>query len=500
MKNDLQEEFREKNNERTEKLIKEYEERWQLHLALIKQKAVKLFVFNKWVLEAEKGDDGFVPLGKFHRELCNFVQDNKERKKLVLIPRSHLKTKLITIGYATQQIALNPKIRILIYSATWQMAVDIQMTIQKQLQSNMFQQIYGDYVSNASVWAQDRTKLAVNDKREATITAAGIDNNLVGGHYDLIIMDDVVNRDNINTQEQIQKVITRYKDALDLLEPHGQLIVIGTRWHDSDLYGWIMDPANDVKANYDIMIKRAYEGNLQSGEGFEPLWPGKFDRKSLLSRLKEEGWYHFSAQYMNNPVPDEAATFRKDLFQYYDEFDLRGRILNKFLMIDPALTTNNRSDYTGAVVIGVDEWGQWFILDIVRKKLSPNDLINEIFRLRERWNLSDIAIELNAFQKTIAYSLREDSRFKTRPFHITELKVGDRSKEQRIQGLQPLYENHKIFHSKNHPENLYLEDELARFPLGTHDDLIDALSYGLDIVFPAKQQVSTAKTQHKFLY
>ena len=59
-----------------------------------------------------------------------------------------------------------------------------------------------------------------------------------------------------------------------------------------------------------------------------------------------------------------------------------------------------------------------------------------IFFVREKWQVHDIAIETQAFQKMLAYSMRDDDRFKKRPFHITELKTNDRNKEQRIRGLQ----------------------------------------------------------------
>lgn len=481
-----------------EQLIREQE----LFYTMIKEKTPEdLYLFNKYVLMAEKGDDNFTALGPFHKQLCRFITDQKEKRKLVLIPRSHLKTKMVSIGYSTQQIIANPKIRILIYSATWQMAVDIHQAIQKNLQSTeRILDIWGDFSKDAPVWSQDRTKLAVNDKREPTITAAGIDNNLVGGHYDLIIMDDVVNRDNVSTMDQIGKVITRYKDSLDLLEPHGQLILIGTRWHDSDLYGWILDPDNHALENYKTLIMRAYEGDIITGENFEPLWKGKFDQKSLYSKLKEEGWAHFSSQYLNDPVPEEDATFKRGWFKYYEADDIKGAFLNNFLLIDPAISLSKDADYTAMVVVGVDQYGNVFIRDITRMRMAPSGIIDEIFRLRERWNLTNIAIEQVAFQKSLGYSIREDDRFKKRPFHIIELKPSERTKDVRIKGLQPLYENGKVFHNKSLSNNIYLEDELVRFPRSTHDDIIDALAYATDVIYPSRQKVQGERTRHRYLY
>lgn len=479
-------------------LVAAVQKKYELLLTFLRDRSLDdLFLFNKHVLKVEEGDEKFVPLGEFHEEVCHFITDRKNKKKLVLVPRLHLKSKLITIGYSIQQIIKNPQVRILIYSATWTMAVDLNMNIQKKLQScKRIHEIWGDPTVGSKEWSQDKTRLAKNETRDPTITAAGIDNNLVGGHYDIIIMDDVVNRANISTQEQIEKVIQRYKDSLDLLETGGQLIIVGTRWHDSDLYGWIMDPGNDIVHSYEVMIKTAYEGNIGTGEEFRALWPQKFSREELQMRLREEGWAHFSAQYLNNPVPEENAIFKKFWFQYYEPGDMRGKLLNKFLVIDPALSTAKDADFTAMVVVGVDEYGLIYVLDIVRARFSPHDIIEKMITFASEWNIHDIGIEMVAFQKTLAYSLREHPLFKKRPFHITEVKPNDRTKEYRIRGLQPLYENGKIYHNKAHANTIYMEDELVRFPLGAHDDIIDAFSYALDLIFPAKQKQAHAGANH----
>ena len=469
--------------------------------ALLKEKCTQdLFLFNKHILQADKGDAKFVPLGEVHKTMCNFVQDNRKEKKLLLIPRNHLKTKLITVGYSVQQIVTNPKIRILIYSATWQMATDIVGQIQTQLTRNeRIASLFGDFQGDSKEWSASRIRLAAADKREPTVIAAGIDNNIVGSHYDIIIFDDVQNRDNVGTADQIIKVRQRYNDSLDLLEPGGQIVVIGTRWHDADLYGWILDPSNKVTATYDTMIMRAYQGNIETGEGFIPLWPGKFSLQDYQRRLDSQGWPHFSAQYLNNPVPEETAIFKRSMFQYYEPEDLRGKLLTRFMMIDPAISQERSADFTAMVVVGVDEENYIWVLDVLREKLMPHEIINRIFEMKEKWSLSDIAIETVAYQKTLAYTLRDQMRVRKKYFHITELNPQNRSKDERIKGLQPLYENGKIIHNKYLTNNYFLEDELTRYPNATHDDCIDALSYMLDIIYPARQK-TTSPGKRRYLY
>ena len=54
-------------------------------------------------------------------------------------------------------------------------------------------------------------------------------------------MDDLVVRENIGTREQREKVINFYRDTLDLLEPTGELVIVGTRWAMGDLYQHLLE-------------------------------------------------------------------------------------------------------------------------------------------------------------------------------------------------------------------------------------------------------------------
>jgi predicted phage terminase large subunit-like protein len=464
-----------------------------------------LYIFNKWILDVEQGKE---PLAPFHRELCNFVQDNTKKKKLILIPRGHLKSTLITIGYSVFKIINNPNIRILILNATWQMAVDFLTEIKNHLtKTERLQELFLEdgkpwLAENPTEWSQDRITLQRTNQniKGPTVWAAGIESNLVGSHPDLIIFDDVQVRENTQSREQIEKVILRYKDALDLLEPGGQLIVIGTRWVEGDFYSWLMDKDNEIHRSYDIMVKTAYEGNIQTGEEFKALWPEKFTKKELEDRLREKGSYEFSAQYMNNPIPEEDATFKRSQFQYFNFFDIRGKEMTKIMTIDPAISEAKTADYTAIVVSGLDMFGNIFVLDIIRKRMNPSEIIETIFDLQSVWHVNQIGIETIAYQKALAYTLKEEIQKRKRYLPITEIKSHDKSKDQRIKGLQPSYEAKNVWHrdKKELPNIVYLEDELLAFPRAVHDDIADAFSMQLDLLYPPRK--SKSRYQQQYLY
>lgn len=486
-------------NENKKKILQELQYQIDLQNTILRTKALEdLFIFNRYILEVEKGKQEFAP---FHKKLCRTVTDNVHKKKLLLVPRGHLKSTLVTIGYCVQQIIKNPNIRILIVNATWQMAVDFLTEIKRHLTTNeKILELWGNVAENPDEWSQDRIMLKRTDPniKGPTVWAAGVESNLVGSHPDLIIFDDVVNRDNSNTPESIEKVILRYKDATDLLEPKGQFIIIGTRWNEADLYGWILDRENNIRESFDVFLEKAYQGDITTGEAFVPLWPEKFSREELQTRLREEGWFHFSSQYMNDPVPAEDATFKRSDFQYYDPLDIRGKEMNKVLTIDPAISVSKDADFTAMIGTGIDLFTNIFILEIIRAHLTPSQIIDKIFQLNEIFHFNQIGIETIAYQKALAYALKEEMQKRRRYLPIVEIQSHDTSKDQRIKGLQPSYQAHKVFHPKNHPNLAYFENELLMFPRGRKDDMIDAFSMQLPLLYPPKQKKSRYHAEYLY--
>jgi hypothetical protein len=189
-----------------------------------------------------------------HDDLATFLAAPTD-KKLILVPRGHLKSSLVTVVWSIQQVLRNPNIRVLITNAVWDLSRKFLREITGLLtEKSLLKEIYGTFNGAGSKFTQDEITIAqrtIGTTKEATITTAGVETALTGGHYDIIIHDDLVEENNINTKEQIQKIIRFYQNSLDLLDPGGQILVVGTRWAMGDLYGHLieteMDSLNGVK-------------------------------------------------------------------------------------------------------------------------------------------------------------------------------------------------------------------------------------------------------------
>lgn len=500
-----------------DELVKLYVEKTKTIEELSKQAYLyNLFAFNQDILHVEDGGEGGgkrVPLKDFHKDLCHFIETNTHRKKLALMPRGHLKTTVITVGYCLQRIARDPKVRILIANATGTMAEAMLSQIKKHLQYNdTFKQYFGDLVTNAPVWRDNMITLPTGEgsyqSKEATVTAYGLGGSLVSQHYDMIIIDDAHNRENVNTKDQIEKVKQSYRDLLDLLEPGGQLIIIGTRWHDDDLYGEVMDKNNPQAAEFDVFLRQAVT-NIKLGreanghykiESGDVLWPEKYSLKALSILLNEKGLYEFSNQYQNVVTDDENAVFHKSWFREYDPTDSKDRKMTRFTAIDPAISLKERADFTAIVTIGMDVLGKLYVLEVKRGHYTEDQMIEELFLTNEIYHPISICIETVAFQKTLQHYIMKEIKRRGRTLPLNEvLPESDESKEKRIRLLQPMYMRGDILHSNSVANIEYLEDELLRFPKGKNDDVIDALAYAVRASFPPKAKEKSEKSR-AFLY
>jgi hypothetical protein len=174
-----------------------------------------------------------------HGDIINCLEANIERK-LLCVPRGCLKSSLACVAYPIWRIIRDPDIRILIDSELYTNSCTFLRQIKINLESQLFQTLFGRFRSR--VWNESEIIVSQRTKplKEASITVGGIGTTKVGQHYDLIIGDDYNSPKNSNTPDNAAKVVDHYKYNLSILEPDGEYVVIGTRYSDADLIGYIL--------------------------------------------------------------------------------------------------------------------------------------------------------------------------------------------------------------------------------------------------------------------
>lgn len=426
---------------------------------------------------------------EFHGDLMGFLSDAEIKSKLILCPRGHLKSTIGTVAYALWRLFCNPDLRILIVNYKLENAKAFLWELRSIIEMNeTVRGIYSRFIptdTKKMKWNETSILLRrVKIMKEASIEVAGTTTEVTGKHYDLIIYDDVVGPENIGTLEQVDKLRHWFNQVQAVLEPGGEQVVIGTRWHFADLYGFIEENLSEFQS---------FKREVYKPDG-STLWPEKFSKQTVerienrMSADPKSGRALFLAQYRNIIVDEQTATFKHSMVKYIE--DQPGGLpsdLGVTITCDPAISDKQSADRTAFVVRGVDSLHRWWVLEVVaRRGMTPAETIDELFRLYTKYNakyfVAGVGVETQAYQKSLVFQIRDRMMRDGVFLPLVELGNWRTTKEFRIRGVSPLFENGAIFFRRpGEDDTNILIDELLRFPKAPHDDAADALSMHLEI-------------------
>jgi predicted phage terminase large subunit-like protein len=287
------------------------------------------------------------------------------------------------------------------------------------------------------------------------------------------VVDDLENDELVaNKERRVKLERWFFGSVLPALSDNGRLIIIGTILHYDSLL-------NKLSKNpeFNTLFYRAVMNET-------PLWEAKYsldDLAKIKESYRSQGMIDvFFCEFMNEPLSDENAIFKKSYFKYYSDDEPLIKSLAKFLTVDLAISEKESADYTVLMVTGIDALNQIYILEYVRERMNPIETLEMFFKLAKKWNIQRAGIESVAYQRALQWFIEEEMRKRNEYYMIQELKA-DTDKERRIRGLQPRYALGTVYHKAHMTE---LEEELLLFPKSAHDDLSDALAYVPQIAFP----------------
>lgn len=282
-----------------------------------------LYVFAKGVL-------GMSRLNRsLHREMCLWLTKCPPQRKLLLMPRDHLKTSMV--GRALPiHILIQPKehniyqpgkdgasTRILLANETATNAEHQLRWIQARFETNDIMRALWPHRCwdqprrDSRKWSEKEMIIPREvDSPEGSIETIGVGGAVVGRHYDVLIKDDLISMDAANSAIVMHTAIEWHLASRALMDHPDESLefTIGTRWAVHDLYSEIMD--NDPSVQY--IVRRAFEDS-------KPIMPEIFNTNALNQLLKELG-PRFYLLYMNEATAGELVDFDMDLVRYYKIF------------------------------------------------------------------------------------------------------------------------------------------------------------------------------------
>lgn len=416
----------------------------------------------------------------------------KHNKLAIEAPRDHGKSFFFSFAYTIWRAYYNwipptlhkyksiPRVSVgYIFSNTQDQAIKLLDNVKNEIENNPLLAHLLPTVKD--VWSKTEIKLA----NGAVIRARGWGVSVRGAHPVWVVCDDVLNDETIYSELTRNKQIDYFYSAVTpMLVPGGQLLVVGTPFHQQDLYQSLAD-----NKAYKFFRSPALNENEQA------LWPGRYTRDMLLARKEEVGSVRFSREYLCIPISDESSLFpEKILVDCYDHsYEMPTSLsaderkdIQIFCGVDLALSTTVGADYTVITTVGVDKFKNRWILDIRRKKgLSMTEQLREIEDVAHVYRPLKILIEDNAFQKVFRDELVRNTDLPIEGFTTTA--HNKNSLERGVPSLQMLFENRKFVIPRKTERCRRITDvlvnELKCFTfvdgklqgLGAHDDTVMSL-------------------------
>ncbi len=450
--------------------------------------------------------------GPHQYEMAQRVDDERLQYQGDFWPRDHGKSEVFCVAYPLRRICEDPNVRILIVQKTATEAEKTLQVIKQELEKNAplkgyyarhWQQSVGQHdISNAtgavdregrkeSAWQQRRIYCKRSRVgKDPTVEAVGVGGAITGGHFDVIILDDVEDDENTKTPERLDSLREWFTGTImQLREPHTKIVVVGTlKTAMQDIYNFILgNPSWSCKvvsaitshelAQIDYQPVYNVQGLLVDVEVRTPdvktLWPARWPIKALLLEMLASVRSIWIREKLNDLRAMAGAVFKREWFRYVARDKAPTKFESVIQIWDTAFEETQSADWSVCVTLGLDR-GTIYVLDVFRGKLEFPALIEQGEALYVRGHPREVLVERRASGHSALQVWRKQTRMP-----LIEVDPEGRDKVSRARAITPYYEGGRIVHLADTPWLATFEDELTMFPAAAHDDQVDALVYGV---------------------
>lgn len=335
--------------------------------------------------------------------------------------------------------------------------------------------------------------------RRGEIIATGLGGTITGKGFDLAVIDDPIkNREDADSAAERKKLRDGYySNVRTRLSPHGTVVLAMARWREDDLAGDVVhgynaaddltDAAGDVDewnvVRFPALAEcpqgedpKSWRDELGRADG-DPLWPELWPKelvekmRNTMLRNDPQAWYSL---YQQNPTSKEGRDFKKDKWVIFPEVDRsRLRLVRQWDLA----ATKDGGDWTVGALVGMDNDGKTYVLDIQRFRKESSEVEKHIRLTAEN---DGIAIPVRIEQEKSGSGKAVASTY-------TRLLVGfdvqakqpEGNKEVRASAYAAQQQQERVVLLRA-PWNDDFIEEHRMFPKGRWDDQVDAVSAGFN--------------------
>lgn len=197
-----------------------------------------------------------------------------------------------------------------------------------------------------------------------------------------------------------------------------------------------------------------------------PTWDSPYwDSAEVERQRRDLPAITFRREYGAEFVSAAGALVRREHIRVGEPVD----VLQCVMAVDLAISEREGADYTAIVVMSRDNAGRIWLRHAERMRTSFRGAVQRIEALCAIWRPRLVAVEAVQYQVAVVQEL-----LRTTTLPVRGVKP-DRDKVARFQPLAARYEQGLVFHAPTLPPEF--EQELLAFPVGVHDDMVDAAAY-----------------------
>lgn len=336
------------------------------------------------------------------------------------------------------------------------------------VQNDNISELFGP--QSGGTWAADQIVLPNGCK----IQAFGARQSLRGAKHndqrpDFCFVDDLEDEENVATEDARRKLKRWFNGALiPALDPKGKIRMVGTPLHPKSLLEEKMADPAWVSARFPVIFIN------DKGEE-ESAWPDRFPM-DYLHKLRQNyitsgSFTEWEQEYMCRSEDVAAKPFQANMIKVAPVLPVWMPIQ---IFVDPARTTKVKTSARTGYAVWAWTGGKLTVHEAFGSFHKPDEIINTIFELDEKYSPVEIGVERDGLEEFIMQPLRNEMLKRGREIPLVPMKA-PKNKEDFIRGLQPFYQAGEVVHAKDLPD---LVSELLQFPTG-RVDVPNALAYAL---------------------
>lgn len=415
--------------------------------------------------------------GRHHEKMAAAFEEvaNGTCKRLIInMPPRHTKSEFASYLLPAWFLGKFPNKKVIQTSHTAELAVGFGRKVRNLVDSDVYKKIFPKVALQADSKAAGRW----NTNFGGDYFAIGVGGAVTGKGADILIIDDPHSEQEAAlaqfNPEIYDKTYEWYTSGpRQRLQPGGGIVIVMTRWSLRDLTAQVLK--SSVQRGGDEWKVIEFPAILPSGN---PLWP-EFWSLEELSALKEElpnsKW---QAQYMQQPTSDNSAIIKREWWKVWEHDDPPhcDYVIQSW---DTAHEKRSVNDYSACTT-----WGVWFneednnsaniiLLDAYRDRLEFPALKAKAMEKYEEFEPDTLLVEKKAAGAPLIQELRWMG------MSVSEYSPGKgQDKISRLNSVADIFASGRVWA----PETRWAEelvDEVASFPSGEHDDLVDSMTLAL---------------------